>query len=257
MMNFYNIDSLNKMIKSFFSSPDILDYYSRSQIFPAERKLFQKYLKKNYKILDLFCGSGRVAIPLAKQGYKVVGVDNNPEMIKRARILAKRQKIKNVKFICCDASQIKFKEKSFDCVIVMDNSLEHVPGKDKRIKIFSKIYNVLKNDGLLITSFHSILFPTILPKVVCWNIWIGINKILNPKYVMELNDAIIFVKYVNQKLFYQFYSLREIKYLVKKSGFSSFEKISRYELCKKIFPRWIKINDFLRSFLYCYYIFKK
>src|SRR3954453_11293584 len=36
-------------------------------------------------LLDLACGTGRMALRLAAQGYRVTGVDVVPEMIARAR----------------------------------------------------------------------------------------------------------------------------------------------------------------------------
>jgi SAM-dependent methyltransferase len=36
-------------------------------------------------ILELGCGSGRVAAPLARDGHRVVGLDSHPEMLQRAR----------------------------------------------------------------------------------------------------------------------------------------------------------------------------
>lgn len=37
-------------------------------------------------VLELGCGSGRLLIPLARAGHRVVGVDNSPAMLARARI---------------------------------------------------------------------------------------------------------------------------------------------------------------------------
>jgi SAM-dependent methyltransferase len=37
------------------------------------------------RVLDLFCGSGRHALPLAARGYAVTGVDRNAAMVMRAR----------------------------------------------------------------------------------------------------------------------------------------------------------------------------
>ena len=36
-------------------------------------------------ILELGCGSGRVSLPLVEGGYRVVGLDNDPEMLARLR----------------------------------------------------------------------------------------------------------------------------------------------------------------------------
>jgi len=50
---------------------------------------FWQYCAEKYgdPILDLCCGNGRIAIPLAELGYEVVGVDINPDFI----ALAQRQ----------------------------------------------------------------------------------------------------------------------------------------------------------------------
>src|SRR3972149_8406072 len=35
--------------------------------------------------LELACGSGRIAVPLAQEGVRLVGLDNSPAMLARAR----------------------------------------------------------------------------------------------------------------------------------------------------------------------------
>ena len=42
-------------------------------------------------LLDLACGTGRMAIHMARQGYQVTGVDIVPEMIARAKQKATEQ----------------------------------------------------------------------------------------------------------------------------------------------------------------------
>ena len=37
-------------------------------------------------ILELACGSGRIALPLAAAGHAVTGVDRDPQMLERARL---------------------------------------------------------------------------------------------------------------------------------------------------------------------------
>ena len=39
-------------------------------------------------MLDVCCGPGRHANPLAERGYRIVGIDNNSEAIERARVRA-------------------------------------------------------------------------------------------------------------------------------------------------------------------------
>ncbi|WP_432776231.1 methyltransferase domain-containing protein [Brevibacillus gelatini] len=43
------------------------------------------------KVLDLACGTGRIAIPLAQAGIEVTGIDLSPDMLARAQKKAKEQ----------------------------------------------------------------------------------------------------------------------------------------------------------------------
>jgi ubiquinone/menaquinone biosynthesis C-methylase UbiE len=54
--------------------------------------LLKKYNVKN--ILSLGCGTGTYEILLAKKGYSVFGMDYNPHFIKRAKLKAKKEKVK-------------------------------------------------------------------------------------------------------------------------------------------------------------------
>ena len=71
-------------------------------------RLYREYgLRAGARILDLCCGIGRVAVPLAKLGYKVTGVDLAPEYIKRARRYAKSKGVaRKTKFIVGDYRDI-------------------------------------------------------------------------------------------------------------------------------------------------------
>jgi demethylmenaquinone methyltransferase/2-methoxy-6-polyprenyl-1,4-benzoquinol methylase len=72
--------------------------------------------------LDLCCGTGDIALALAKNGAETIGLDFSPQMLEVAE--ARRQKenrkskIANPKFIQGDAQQLPFPENSFDIVTV-------------------------------------------------------------------------------------------------------------------------------------------
>ena len=71
------------------------------------------------KILDVGCGSGRMAVDLAKRGAKVTGIDFSKKMIDMAKAMAEKEGVSsNCKFIQDDFATYKFKEK-FDISIAM------------------------------------------------------------------------------------------------------------------------------------------
>src|SRR5437867_10367526 len=53
-------------------------------------------------LLDLACGTGRMALRLAAQGYQVTGVDIVPEMIARARQKAAEHRV-SIEWVVADA----------------------------------------------------------------------------------------------------------------------------------------------------------
>ena len=73
------------------------------------------------RALDLCCGTGDLALALARRGAEVTGMDFSPAMLEIAE--ARRQRnfksqISNLKFMPGDALQIPFPDASFDIVTI-------------------------------------------------------------------------------------------------------------------------------------------
>ena len=72
-------------------------------------------------ILDLGCGTGNHAIPLAHRGYKVTGVDRSFEMVKHAKAKLQSQTPRpqfQPQFLEGDARSLKL-DRQFDVVLMM------------------------------------------------------------------------------------------------------------------------------------------
>ncbi len=63
------------------------------------------------RILDVGTGTGKQAFAFAKRGYDVTGIDLSEDMLKVAN---KKNKYENVGFLVADASNLPFKDSSFD-----------------------------------------------------------------------------------------------------------------------------------------------
>lgn len=73
---------------------------------------------KNLHILDLGCGDGNTAIPEARLGAHVLGVDIARNLIEAGNVRAKVEGLVNCKFMEGDASDLYALEyKSFDLVV--------------------------------------------------------------------------------------------------------------------------------------------
>lgn len=77
-------------------------------------------LKPGQRVLDVACGTGNLAIPAAKLGAKVTGVDIATNLIEQARARAKAEGVaEHADFVEGDAEDLQFPDASFDVVMTM------------------------------------------------------------------------------------------------------------------------------------------
>src|SRR5436309_8103654 len=75
-------------------------------------------ITKDLKVLDLGCGDGTTALPAAKLGADVLGIDIAPNLVEAGNRRAAEQGLTNLKFQEGDASNLdQLPDKSFDLVI--------------------------------------------------------------------------------------------------------------------------------------------
>ncbi|MCB9255361.1 MAG: 3-demethylubiquinone-9 3-O-methyltransferase [Bdellovibrionaceae bacterium] len=104
----------------------------------------RRHLLPGQKVLDVACGGGLVANPLAREGFSVTGVDLSENSLQVAR----DQAVEGAQFVHGNALQLPFAAESFDAVLLMD-FLEHVSEPERVLKEASR---VLVPGGLLMFS---------------------------------------------------------------------------------------------------------
>jgi SAM-dependent methyltransferase len=104
-------------------------------------------LDAHAKILDLYCGYGRHAIELAKNGYEVTGVDSTADFLSIAKQKASQLQVA-LEFIQCDMRNINFQH-SFDAVISMFAAFGFF-NDDENAAVIGRISRALKPRGLFL-----------------------------------------------------------------------------------------------------------
>src|SRR5215207_4021897 len=84
----------------------------------AEEFIKRLNLQPGMRVLDVACGTGNLALPAARAGATVTGVDIAPNLVEQARENAKREGL-NVKFDEGDAEALSYDDASFDAVVTM------------------------------------------------------------------------------------------------------------------------------------------
>ena len=91
---------------------------SETMIESGEALVAQLNIRKGLAVLDLGCGDGTTAIPAAKLGAKVTGVDIASNLVEAGNLRAKVEGLSNCHFQEGDATNLQdLKDESFDLVV--------------------------------------------------------------------------------------------------------------------------------------------
>ncbi len=124
-------------------------YYD--ELFPASPQtcdFLERFLRPGGSALDVACGTGNYACALAQRGYRVVGVDLDAEMIKRA---LEKVSGSNPRFLKGD--MLKVREilfESFDLVYCIGNSLPHLPDEEAVAWALHGFFSLTEPGGALV-----------------------------------------------------------------------------------------------------------
>ena len=113
---------------------------------------FRLYSGRGRKsIIDLGCGTGGHAIPLAKRGYQVTGIDSSREMISVAKKKAANFKL-NIDFRVMDLRRLSL-GRSFDAAICMFSVTNYFMTDKDLNNFLSRVRDHLSQGGLYIFDF--------------------------------------------------------------------------------------------------------
>ena len=99
-------------------------------------------------LLDLACGTGRMAIHMASQGYQVTGVDVVPEMVARARQKSADRKV-SIEWVVADARTFQL-QKQFPCIFMLMNAFQFLLTREDHEGMLARVLEHLQPDGCFI-----------------------------------------------------------------------------------------------------------
>lgn len=104
-------------------------------------------------LLLLGVGGGREAIPLARMGFRVTGVDYVSTMVERAKENTSRRGIW-FEGIVQEISQLDVPLNSYDVVWLSSSMYSCVPTRHRRVEMVRRIASSLKPGGFFLCQFH-------------------------------------------------------------------------------------------------------
>jgi len=204
----------NKINKYFFNKSDQVSVY-KDQLFSLqepEKLLFNKFINKESKVLDIGCGAGRTTFHINKITTNVIGADYAENMIHAAR-----EKHNSIDFRVMDATKLTFPHNFFDIVVFSYNGICCIHPEEKRIAAVLEIRRVLKKNGIFIYS--------VINKYPPYSISTLLNYIVSVPLLGFSTDYKIHVTRTGIALYYENTPQKEMQ-MMQSKGFKMLDKLN-------------------------------
>lgn len=106
-------------------------------------------------ILELACGTGRALLPLAREGYDIVGIDASPAMLALARDNVAREGLEERVTLLEQDMRALDLDQRFALAFVAVNSFSHLLSLDDQLAALTRIHQHLQPGGLLLLDLFN------------------------------------------------------------------------------------------------------
>lgn len=115
------------------------------------RNVFKKYkIKENAQVLDLGCGTGKMARRLKKAGYQVTAVDNSMDMLE----VAASEEDDGILYVLQDMVSLELPDK-MDAVVSICDCMNYILEEEDLKETFTRVKRFLKEEGVFMFDMNS------------------------------------------------------------------------------------------------------
>lgn len=122
----------------------------------ADLEMYEQFAARcGSPILELGCGTGRVLLPLARQGYRITGIDASAAMLDRARSKVVDEDLgQRATLVQQEMGEMELAER-FNLAFAALNSFAHLHTTDEQLAALARIRRHLNPGGLLILDLFN------------------------------------------------------------------------------------------------------
>jgi ubiquinone/menaquinone biosynthesis C-methylase UbiE len=126
-----------------------------SSLIRADLRFAERHFDRPGRLIDLGCGTGRLALAFARRGCWVLGVDLSEEMLKEA---GKRAAESGVMLHWVKANLVELDalaDQSFDYAACLFSTLGMIAEAGNRQKVLAHVYRLLRPGGKFVLHVHN------------------------------------------------------------------------------------------------------
>jgi ubiquinone/menaquinone biosynthesis C-methylase UbiE len=149
-----------------------------SALFRTDAAFVERHCPPAGRLIDLGCGTGRLLVPFARRGHRVLGVDLSAEMLKVAREKAAAAGVE-VFLLRANLAELDcVRDGSFDCAACLFSTLGMVAGADQRRRVVRHARRVLRPGGRFVLHVHNRWFNVWDPQGRRWLVRNALDALL-------------------------------------------------------------------------------
>ena len=182
----------------------------------ADLRFAERHFDRTGRLIDLGCGTGRLALAFARRGYWVVGVDLSEEMLRQAGARAGESGVvlHRVKANLVELDGLA--DRSFHYAACLFSTLGMIAGADNRRRVLAHAHRLLRPGGKFILHVHNRWFNIWDP---AGRRWLARELLRSLLLRSERGDRQMPVHQRIAGLTLHLFTLREVKRMLKSAGF--------------------------------------
>jgi SAM-dependent methyltransferase len=126
-----------------------------SPLLGADVRFAEEHFPAPGRLIDLGCGTGRLLVPFARRGFRVLGVDLSAEML---RVAGEKGRAAGVTVQRLQANIVELdglRDQSFDYAACLFSTLGMVRGEAERHRVAAHVYRLLRPGGRFVLHVHN------------------------------------------------------------------------------------------------------
>jgi SAM-dependent methyltransferase len=148
-----------------------------STLFQVDQTVAERFFDRPGKLIDLGCGTGRLAVVFAARGYSVVAVDLSEEMlaVTAAKARAAGVVVQGLKANLVDLDCLR--DGVFDYAACLFSTLGMVVGSVERRRVIGHVHRLLRPGGRFLLHVHNRWFNAWDPEGRRWLLRNGLRSL--------------------------------------------------------------------------------
>lgn len=147
---------LSDYVESDHIADDYDEFFALTSLFEFDEQVIFRHFVEPGLVADLGCGTGRALVPLARRGFRGLGVDLSHAML---RVVQEKADIDDLPIDLVQANLVELDcltDEVADYALCLFSTLGMISGRDNRAKALRHMWRILKPGGKAVLHVHNV-----------------------------------------------------------------------------------------------------